>query len=102
VRFVPCVLGMLGNGELGGGCAVAERAVRLALLVVGPPRADDLAGLGERTEPVLVQALISELAVESVYVRVLPRLTGLYQAQRHAVTVGPAIERVAGATPPLS
>ena len=92
---MPGIPGTPGGGELGGG-AVAERAVRSTLVVVSAPCADDLAGLGERAEPVLVQALVAELAVEALHVRVLRRFPGLYQTQRHAVAVGPAIERVTG------
>ena len=44
----------------------------------------------------LVQALVAELAVEALHVRVLRRFPGLYQTQRHAVAVGPAIERITG------
>ena len=58
----------------------AERAVRSALVIVGAPSADDLAGCGERSEPVLVQALVAELAAEALHVRVLRPLAGLYQA----------------------
>jgi hypothetical protein len=42
----------------------------------------------------LVQALVAELAVESLHLRVLRRLTGPYQTQRHAVSVGPGTKRV--------
>ena len=87
--------GTPGGGELGGGL-IAERAVRPALVVVGAPCPDDLAGFGKRSEPVLVQALVAELVVEALHVCILRRLAGLYQPQRHAVAVGPAIERVAG------
>ena len=87
--------GTPGGGELGGGL-VAERAVRPALVVVGAPCPDDLAGFGARSEPALVQALVAEPAVEALHVRVLRRLASLDQPQRHAVTVGPAVERVAG------
>ncbi len=86
--------GTPGCGELSEG-AVAERAVWSALVVVSAPCADDLADLGERAEPVLVQALVAGLAVEALRVHVLCRLAGLYQAQRHSVAVGTAIERVA-------
>ena len=89
------MLGTPGGGELGG-CAVADRAVRPALVLVGSPHADDLAGLGERKEVVLVHALFAELAVDALQIRVLRRLVDLYRTQRHAVTVGPAIERVTG------
>jgi hypothetical protein len=39
-----------------------------------PPGLDDLARLGERTEPVLVQAFVPEPADEALHDRVLDRL----------------------------
>ena len=97
---VPGMPGTLGSGELVGGL-VAERAVRPALVVVGAPCPDDLADFGERSEPVLVQALVAELAVEALHVCVLRRLAGLYQPQRYPIAIRPAVERIAGATSPL-
>ena len=88
------MLGTPGGGELGGGL-VAKRAVRPALVVVGAPSTDDLACFGERAEPVLVQALVAELAVEALHIRVLRRLAGQYQAQRFPAVVGPAVECIA-------
>lgn len=58
----------------------AEPAVRSALVIVGVPSTDDLAGCGERSAPVLVQALVAELAAEALHVRALRPLAGLYQA----------------------
>ncbi len=78
-----------------GECLIAERAVRPALVVIGAPCPDDLSGFGERSEPVLVKALVVELAVEALHVCVLRRLAGLYQPQRHTVAVGPAVEPIA-------
>jgi hypothetical protein len=75
---------------------VAQRAVRPARVLVGAPCLDDLACFGERSEPAFVQALVAELAVEAPHVCVLCRLACLDQPQRHAVAVGPAVERVGG------
>ena len=45
----------------------------------------------------LVQAIVAELTVETLHIRGLCWLAGLYQAQRrHAVAVVPAVELVAG------
>jgi hypothetical protein len=70
--------------------------VRVSLVVVGASCPDNLACLGERAEPVLVKALVAELAVEALHVCGLRRLACLNQPQRHAIAVGPAVERVAG------
>ncbi len=80
------------GGEHGDG-AVAEGAVRPSLFVVGPPRTEDLVVLGERTKPVLVQAVVEELTVESLHVRVQRRFAGMNQTQRRTAAVGPSIER---------
>jgi hypothetical protein len=53
--------------------------VRSDLLVVGSPCGNDLAGLLQRFKPVLVQALITEGAVETLDVGVLGRATRLDQ-----------------------
>jgi hypothetical protein len=37
------------------GCGIAERRMRPAVVVVEPPSLDDLAGIGEIEEPVLVE-----------------------------------------------
>ena len=52
-------------------------------------------------EPVLVQALVAELAVEALDVGVLRRLAGLDQAQLDAALVGPLVERPARELRPL-
>jgi hypothetical protein len=60
------------SGELGRWHAAAT-AVRPDLVVVLPPGSDDSSGLGQSLEPMLVQALIAELAVEALDVAVLHR-----------------------------
>jgi hypothetical protein len=37
------------------GCGIAERRMRPAAVIVDPPGLDDLAGIGEVEEPVLVE-----------------------------------------------
>jgi transposase len=44
--------------------AIRERAMRPALVVIRSPRGNGRARLRQRTEPVLVQALVPELPVE--------------------------------------
>jgi hypothetical protein len=91
------MLGMLGACEFGGGL-VAERAVWPALVVVGAPSPDDLGCFGERSELVLVWALVEVLAVDTLDISVPRRLGCLDQRQRRAVAVG----RAAVLPPPRS
>lgn len=56
-------LGSMIGGKLGGWNASAT-AVRSHLVVVAAPLGDNVAGLSQRREPVLVQAFVAELAVE--------------------------------------
>src|SRR5690606_2424121 len=71
-------------------------AVRSDLVVVAPPLADDLAGLGKRSEPVLVEALVAELAVEALDVAVLHRAAGLDQQVFDPMVLRPGDEDPAG------
>ena len=48
-------------------------------------------------EPVLIEALIAELAVEALDVRVLRRLARFDQPQLDPMPIGPGIERLPGA-----
>lgn len=57
--------------------------------------------LGQRSEPVLVLALVAELAIEALRVRVLRRLADLDQAQIDVPLVGPLIEGSARELPTL-
>src|SRR5206468_5512697 len=47
-------------------CEIAERRVRPHLVVVAPPGLDLLPRVGQIEEPVLVQTLVAELAVEAL------------------------------------
>ena len=58
-------------------------------IVVGPPSRDLLACIAERAEPVRVQALIPELAIEALDEGVLDRLAGLDEAQAQAGSLRP-------------
>jgi hypothetical protein len=61
------MLGTPGGKEHGGGL-VAECTVQPALVIVGAPRPDDLACVGERSEPVLFQALAAAFARETFHI----------------------------------
>jgi hypothetical protein len=62
---------------------IPQRAVRPALIEVLTPRRDDGARFVQRAEPMLIQALVAELAVAAFHICVLRRLAGLAQAQLH-------------------
>src|SRR5690606_10797597 len=76
------------GGELGGRDA-ATAAVRPDLVVVPSPLADHFASLRQRGEPVLVEALVAELAVEALDVAVLHRAARLDQQVFDAVVLRP-------------
>lgn len=63
------------------GRAIVEGAMGPLGVVPGAPALDDLAGLGLREEPVLVQALIPELPVERLDVGVLDGLARADEGQ---------------------
>jgi hypothetical protein len=48
------------------GSQVSQRAVETSLIVIGPPFFDNLLGLVEAHEPILIQAFIPKLAVEAL------------------------------------
>src|SRR6266446_7761259 len=77
--------------ELRGG-HVAERAVRPNRIVVQAPGFDDLACVSQAEEPVLVETLVAEPAVETLDVGILIRLARLDEVQPDALGVGPCIE----------
>ena len=64
--------------------SISQCAVRASFVVVNAPGRNDGPSLRQRSEPVLVQALVAELAVEALHVRVLRRLAGLDEAQLDA------------------
>lgn len=71
-------------------------AVRPDLVVVTSPIGDDIAGLGERREPVLVEALIAELAIEAFDIAVLHGSARFDQQVLDAVMLRPGNEGTAG------
>ncbi len=82
-------------GEAGRWHPIAT-AVWPDFVVVLPPGSDGSPGLLQRLEPLLVQALVPELAVEALDVAVRHRATRLDQDVPDAVRVGPAHERATG------
>ena len=88
------------SGELCGRDA-ADRAVRSDLVVVTTPARDLLACLGQSLEPLFVQALVTELAVEALDVGVLCRAGRVVEQVAHSAAVCPDHERSAGELRPL-
>ncbi len=70
-------------------------------IVVYPPSFNELPSVSEGEEPVLVQALVSEPAVEALDEGVLDRLAGLDEAQSDAPFIGPLVKRPAGQLNPF-
>jgi hypothetical protein len=75
--------------------------VRPDLVVVLPPDGDRLPGLGQRLEPMLVQAFVPELAVETLDVAVLHGATRLNQNVTYSMGLRPGHECVAGEFGPV-
>ena len=71
-------------------------------VVVDPPGFDRRLRVGQADKPVLVQTFVAKLPVEAFDVRVLDRLAGSNEAQRHAARVRPGIEGRARQTPARS
>ena len=67
----------------------SKGGMRVFLVVINPPVFDDLARLADAREPVLVQTLISEPAIETFDVGVLGRLARIDEVQLHTVIIGP-------------
>src|SRR5450830_835928 len=82
-------------GELGWRHAVAA-TVRPDLVVVLPPGGDGRPGLHQRLEPLLVEALVPELAIEALDVAVLHGPPRLDQDVADTMGLGPTHERPAG------
>jgi len=51
----------LAAGGILDACQMTKRAVRAAFVVMDPPSLDDPARLGQRAEPVVIEALVAEL-----------------------------------------
>ena len=76
--------------------------MRTHLVVVGSPGLDERLGVEKAREPVAVQALVAELPVEALDVRVLHRLARSNEVKLDLPLVRPLIERLAGDSGPLS
>src|SRR6266567_5525436 len=85
-RKLPCIL---RRGSIG------EAAVRPSGLVVDAPRLNRALRIDQAHEPVLVEALVPEPAVEAFDVRVLDRLARIDEVEHDAMAVCPLIERLA-------
>src|SRR5574343_462369 len=70
--------------------------MRPMLVVVSAPSSDQDTSLGQARKPMVVQALISESAVEAFDERILRRFACLDQLELHAVLVGPLVQSLAG------
>jgi hypothetical protein len=75
--------------------------VRPFVVVIASPFRDHSACVRDVVEVVIVQALVPELAVKALDVRVLRRFAGCDQFQIDATSVSPAIQRTAGEFRPL-
>jgi len=71
--------------------------MRPCFVIILSPILNDRSRLFQRYEPVLIQAFITELAVEAFYHRVLGRLAGLDKRQLHARPLRPYRHRLARA-----
>ena len=89
------------TGRVLGRRLVIERAMRSPLVVVPPPAGDDGPRRRQIFEPVVVQAFVSEPAVEALDVGVLRRLPGRDQLQLDTMSVGPLVEGSPGELRPL-
>src|SRR5208283_4736466 len=66
------------------------------LVIVPPPLLDDLPGIADGNEPVLVQALVAELAVEALDIAVLHRFSRLDEVLLHPFGEAPLVQRTPG------
>ena len=66
--------------------------MRPILIVVSAPILQLLSGIGKRHEPMRVQTLRPELAIEGLNERVIRGFTRPGQVQRHPMGIGPQIE----------
>ena len=75
--------------------------MRTLSVVFLPPSFDLLLGLGERGEVMLVQALVPQLAVETLDEAVLDRMAGPDEIEPNALRARPLIERQADELGPV-
>src|SRR5262249_55163766 len=62
---------------------------------------NDGSRMGETTEPMQIQAFITELAVEALDVGVLRRLAGCDEIEGNAMRIRPGVQRLAGKLRPI-
>jgi len=67
--------------------------VRALRGVIDPPFLDDLVGLADVGEPVLVQAFFAVSPIETFDIGVRGRLAGVDEIQLDAMIIGPSVER---------
>ncbi len=76
--------------------------MRSALVVIHPPGLDLPPSFGQRVEPVYVQALVPERAVEALDMGTVRWRRGAGKVQANFVVVGPEIDDLTGELVPLS
>jgi hypothetical protein len=74
------------------GCQVAQGAMWAHLVVIDPPAFNRLASVVQSEELVLVEAFLTEFAVEAFDIAVLDRATGSDEVRCDLVVVGPLIQ----------
>lgn len=70
-------------------------------VVVPSPRSDDFSGLGQRSEPVLVEAFVTQLAIEALDVVVVRWPARLYQQIFDVMPLSPGDEGTVGELGPI-
>ena len=63
-------------------------------IVIAPPPLDQLLGVRDRQEGVHVETLVSQPAIETLDQRVLHRLAGPNEVERHVAPIRPLVERL--------
>jgi len=76
--------------------AIAQGTVRALLVVVLTPVFDQGAGFRQHREPVLIEAFVANLAVETLHIGVLHWLAGLDELLLHAALIRPVVQRPTG------
>ena len=66
--------------------------MRTALVIVPSPRVDLAPGVGQRQEPMGVQAFIAEPAIERFHKSIVRWLAWPREVERHAILIGPTIQ----------
>lgn len=68
--------------------------MRTALIIIPSPGLDLGPRVGQRQEPVRVQALVAQAAVERLHERVVGGLARPREIERGPVLIGPAVQRL--------